>query len=275
MKTLFILLLFSFFGMANASAQELNFSPYREIVSCGPNTVYFVYRNTVEPDQLTWYFGDGGTSYQASTTHYYQAPGVYTVKLVIEKNGRLDSVVKTNFVTILPKPRLRVSATKSESVISPKVFLENKYHANHYQYKWIVQDDTINKPSFWYNLIAPGTIPVYVKVTNEHGCTVDTSTVINYDNNGDISVGLPEASLSSLNVWPNPAHEKLYVQLPESTLAFHLKLMDAAGKTYEPDYTVDGQTICLTVNHLPKGNYLLQISASNGLKTYLNKIIVL
>jgi PKD repeat protein len=80
---------------AKFSANETVVYPYQNIQFS--NTSY-------KANSSTWYFGDGTTSTLTNPTKKYTSPGVYTVKLVI--NGNVDSVIKTNYITVLSREAL-------------------------------------------------------------------------------------------------------------------------------------------------------------------------
>jgi PKD repeat protein len=48
----------------------------------------------------TWYFGDGSTSAQANPVHTYATNGTYSVKLIAGNCKGIDSLVRTNYITI-------------------------------------------------------------------------------------------------------------------------------------------------------------------------------
>lgn len=73
---------------------------------CNTDTVYF--NDTVTYSlsgsiSRAWNFGDGGTSTSPDPSHYYSAPGTYTVRLIISNGtGCIDTVTKTVTVRGLP-----------------------------------------------------------------------------------------------------------------------------------------------------------------------------
>ncbi|MBN8702342.1 MAG: PKD domain-containing protein [Bacteroidetes bacterium] len=70
--------------------------------SCtAPLTTNFSSTSTINGTATyAWTFGDGGTSTAQNPAHTYVANGSYTVKLVVNQGGCIDSVVKTNFVVV-------------------------------------------------------------------------------------------------------------------------------------------------------------------------------
>ena len=73
---------------------------------CNSGTIQFTDTTIFSLNPITsrsWNFGDGGTSTVHNPTHYYNAPGTYSVTLIIgTAQGCADTITKT--VTILPPP---------------------------------------------------------------------------------------------------------------------------------------------------------------------------
>jgi len=64
------------------------------------DTIDFIDQTTGMPTSWLWDFGDGNTSTQQSPTHFYNAPGSYTVSLVTCNSSGCDTATKVNYVNI-------------------------------------------------------------------------------------------------------------------------------------------------------------------------------
>jgi len=126
-------------------------------------------------------------------------------------------------------------------------FFGNSYY--YYFYDWKIQKEEI--------ICDSDRIPVNVSVLTS---------------NDDL-----EKTVASLDLFPNPASEKVFIEMDaiESTTLL-IDLMDATGKqvgsTMEVQTSIGHQSIAYDVNHLPKGIYYFQFNA-NG-QTAGRKIIV-
>jgi gliding motility-associated-like protein len=69
---------------------------------CGTQPVYFTDLTTPAADEWHWDFGDGGTSLIQNPSHRYGDTGYFTVRLIATNNGCPDTIVKTNYVRVLP-----------------------------------------------------------------------------------------------------------------------------------------------------------------------------
>jgi PKD repeat protein len=65
-----------------------------------PLTVNFTPQWTGSPSKVTWLFGDGDSSLTPNPEHKFKSAGTYTVKLITEKFGVKDSVVKSDLITV-------------------------------------------------------------------------------------------------------------------------------------------------------------------------------
>ncbi|MCK5789120.1 MAG: PKD domain-containing protein, partial [Chlamydiia bacterium] len=54
------------------------------------------------PDSWQWDFGDGNTSVEQNPNHTYNNTGVYTVRLAICNGDVCDTIVKTDYIEVLP-----------------------------------------------------------------------------------------------------------------------------------------------------------------------------
>ncbi len=69
---------------------------------CGTQPVYFTDLTTPAADEWRWDFGDGGTSSLQNPSHRYADTGYFSVRLIATNNGCPDTLIKTNYVRVLP-----------------------------------------------------------------------------------------------------------------------------------------------------------------------------
>jgi len=135
--------------------------------------VYFTNLTTPASDEWLWNFGDGGTSTLQNPSHSYSDTGYFTIQLIATNNGCPDTLVRQNYVHVLPpiarftpvpdcNNRLRFSFT--DQSIAPQTW------------EWDFGDgspvSTIQNPSHIYP--AFGNYTVRLIVTN--GACADTTT---------------------------------------------------------------------------------------------------
>lgn len=71
-----------------------------------PLQVRFSDESTGVVQAYHWTFGDGAESSQASPTHVYEAPGMYTVSLTVSGPGGGDVLVKEDLIEVVPSHNL-------------------------------------------------------------------------------------------------------------------------------------------------------------------------
>ena len=67
-----------------------------------PVQVQFTDNSTGYPDDWYWSFGDGNTSIEQNPAHTYNNTGLYTVKLRICNGTICDTIIKTDYIEVLP-----------------------------------------------------------------------------------------------------------------------------------------------------------------------------
>ncbi|MCP9237334.1 PKD domain-containing protein [Lewinella sp. JB7] len=146
---------------ANCVDKEIQFTP------TGNSTTY----------GLDWDFGDGQVSQQKNTSHVFNEPGNYSVKLqVVSRNGCISvdstevSIGEYNGADMaFEMPRTACADTPFDlQVISPQSGWTFDYGNG-----LVSLDDPIETPYF-----EEGKYTMYLKATSANGCSIDSSTVI-------------------------------------------------------------------------------------------------
>lgn len=117
MKTLFLTAALLIGLLVNASAQNHNFTPNRNMVAKGKTTVYFVAENPERYDWVRWDFGDGQMEFSINPAHVYDRVGIYDVKMIVSKGPKVDTICKKAFVTILPGSRPEIPGAVYENTL--------------------------------------------------------------------------------------------------------------------------------------------------------------
>lgn len=112
---------------------------------------------------------------------------------------------------------------------------------------------------------------LYFDVVTQNGCSSDTSAMYG------IIVGLPEISISRLNIAPNPAQRQFTVFL--ETLFkqdYRLDIISALGLVIDPGLYItklNSNKINIITENFPPGLYFIRLFTGN--KYYLGKVIIL
>jgi PKD repeat protein len=73
-----------------------------------PVQVQFTDNSTGSPDTWHWNFGDGNTSIEQNPVHTYNNTGLYTVELMVCNGNICDTVVKTDYIEVLPNGMVEI-----------------------------------------------------------------------------------------------------------------------------------------------------------------------
>ncbi|HLP19313.1 MAG TPA: PKD domain-containing protein, partial [Chitinophagales bacterium] len=152
---------------------------YCDTLVCKGGRITF--NNTsVEPYQLNsgafnwlWTFGDGDSSTQASPTHIYRQPGLYTVSLTITNTLGCDSTIVMPNLVKVDVVDVDFVVNETFSPCPPFVALfQSSCNKNNVTYNWSfgdAQNDTAADPTHIY--FYPGIFDVSLVVATPNGCT--------------------------------------------------------------------------------------------------------
>lgn len=151
-------------------------------VICVQSQINFI-NNSVGGNTYTWDFGDGNMSASFNTTHQYNQPGVYSVKLVAGNGACADTILKQQLIKVVPYPVANFSANNQSGCAPLAVSFVNQSQVLQNQtYLWSFGNGVTNttaNPMQFYSL--PGSFTVSLKVINEGVCA-DSITKPNYIN---------------------------------------------------------------------------------------------
>ncbi len=149
----------------------------------GPDSVCqntaVAFKNLSDPvaAKALWSFGDGTKSSLLNPSKSFLKTGTFSVKLITEYQGCLDSVSRLIEVIPTPSSKFISNSILSRCIIPLNVKFENETTGN-YKYLWNFGDnqtDSISNPTHTYN--QAGLFNVSLAVTDNNGCT--SKTVLN------------------------------------------------------------------------------------------------
>ncbi len=155
-----------------------NFST-TSLSGCGSLAASFVNTTSGSPT-YTWNFGDGtATSSAANPTHTYTTSGTYSVSLIASQGSCIDTLVRTNYITIYNSPLSSFSTTSV--CIGDSVRFTNLSNGNGEpitNYTWNYGDGNFSSQisqSHYYT--AAGTYNVLLSIITAH-CVDDTTIAV-------------------------------------------------------------------------------------------------
>ncbi|MBI5219651.1 MAG: PKD domain-containing protein [Bacteroidia bacterium] len=153
---------------------------------CDSVTVHFT--DATNTDNLVawlWNFGDGGFSYDQNPVHTYLQPGEYNVELTVLRNNgsnpQQKNTTKVKFITVYTSPVASFTTNDSVYNTSFSVLCKSSTQLDTagLTYIWNFGDTRSDTGSVvLHNYTAEGTYNVILTVTDNHGCSGDTTIPI-------------------------------------------------------------------------------------------------
>lgn len=160
---------------------------------CVGNAIQFTDLSTSNPNTWLWTFGDGTTSTDQNPLHVYNAPGVYSVKMVAANSGSCaDSIQKVSYITISPSPIASFTGDNLSGCQVPHTVQFTDASTGALAWFWDFGDgttSTLQNPTHTYT--DDSVYTVSLMVASNIGCT--NSLVMP----GYISITPPQANLTA------------------------------------------------------------------------------
>jgi len=96
--------------VAEGEAPAASFSADQTTIFEG-GSVQFTDESTNSPTTWSWDFGDGNNSSEQNPSHTYSSAGKYTVELIVSNNYGVDTLSKTDYITVDQLPTIDYNGT--------------------------------------------------------------------------------------------------------------------------------------------------------------------
>ncbi|AKB51187.1 Chitin binding protein [Methanosarcina barkeri str. Wiesmoor] len=144
-----------------------------------PLKVKFTDKSTGTPKKWKWNFGDGKISAKQNPIHKYSKAGKYKVTLTVANAAGINTVTKTNYITVIAKPVAAFSASPTSGKAPLKVTFTDKSTGTPKKWKWNFGDGKISaKQNPIHKYSKAGKYKVTLTVANAAG--INTKTISNY-----------------------------------------------------------------------------------------------
>jgi hypothetical protein len=240
--------------LISSTQAQPSFSPFNPISVCGETVVYFVCQNVDAYHTITWHFGDDTKAYGKSVAHAYKNPGKYSVKLVVSRNGVIDSVVKADFVTIKPVPTSKFVIDQTGPLPAGIRFVNHSISndAGFEGFSWEVNGQFVSDMEHLsYIFRTPAVYQISLKVVNHSGCIAVHTKQFEFQDNEVIPVGMRELAPHAISLFPNPASSMLQINMAQNS-EVQYNIVDMQGKE-----VLSGTGTCINIEDLPVGPYLI------------------
>ncbi|MEP7164931.1 MAG: PKD domain-containing protein [Ferruginibacter sp.] len=173
-KTGCLFILLTLLGFCTKAQLQAEFSA-NPTSGCTPLVVNFTDQSTGNPTQWRWDLGNGTISFLQNPSVTYFIPGQYNIKLVVQNAGGMDSIIKSQYITIFAQPVVDFSASpRSGCYPLPTQFTDLCTTSNGTltNWQWDFGDGTFgNTQNPVHTYTAAGSYNVSLAVTNSNGCS--------------------------------------------------------------------------------------------------------
>ena len=161
----------------NSLVPVAEFSANKTTINQG-DAVVFSDQSANNPTSWEWDFGDGSTSTVQNPNHTYATAGVYTVQLIVANSVAVDTITKTNYITVNSLvPVVEFSANKTTINQGDAVIFSDQSTNNPTSWEWDFGDgntSTVQNPSHNYSIA--GVYSVKLIATNTVAADTITKT---------------------------------------------------------------------------------------------------
>ncbi|MEP6615472.1 MAG: PKD domain-containing protein [Ginsengibacter sp.] len=168
------LLILLFFSVQYSHAQlkaDFSASP---VSGCAPLVVTFKDLTSGNPTNWKWDLGNGTISFLQNPAVTYFTPGKYNIKLISRNSSGIDSIVKTQFITVQGSPLVSFQADKVTGCFPLAIQFVDASLAGSgtiIKREWDFGDGNIsNLPAPQHVYGAAGKFNVSLRITNSTGC---------------------------------------------------------------------------------------------------------
>ena len=221
---------------------------------CAYDTVTFTAITSISSGTIShylWYFGDGGVSYQVNPTHYYGAPGGYSLKLTVTS----DSGCIANYTTITTVNSIPAAAFNSVPVCygNSTQFSDLSIAGNDTinSWQWNFGDGTVgntNNPSHQYSV--DGNFPVQLIVSTNNGCYDTITSVATVHPLPVVNAGRDSTICSGNNILlGSQPQNNIYYQWTPGTNLNHTNLATANFSGYNNSHISQQYTYQVTATN--------------------------
>ncbi len=190
--------------------------------------------------------------------------GNYDLRLVVSNGCQNDTAFIAAYINVFNSPTYTLNSTDAVQGGSlGSAWLSNYSDVNSIQ--WLDANQTPISQNDTVQNLAAGTY--YVIITNglqTPACSVTDTVVIS------LLSSISELTAAGINLYPNPAHSQLYINLSKLNIKPQTALVYNSLGTLVYSQAINGQNLVeLNTANLPTGMYYLQLSG--GTKPYTTK----
>ncbi len=249
-----------------------NFSSIIPDAACSDSTVQFSSTAIGSSIAWQWDFGDGNTSTAQNPSHTYSTSGTRTVTLIVTYNSGCTDTISKSITLSSCIPALPVQL----------LFFDARYDNGVVQTSWSTASEinnsyfTVEKSIDAENFSVAGTVKgagnsmsvlnyALIDRSPYQGVSYYRLKQTDYDGTASYSRVIAVSAAAELAIFPNPAHDNLYIHLPDKDRRV-AHLLDLNGKEVLSSMELVQGTQSLDLRNLGNGIYILKIIEETGVK---------
>jgi len=244
--------------------------------------------------EYTWDFGDNATSNLTSPTHTYASSGTYTVTLTLFDSLNNCTSVVTDSVVILLAGNAPCQASYTIALDSSAAFnvilFNTSTNASSHVYHWDFGDGTTGSgrtPIHTYQSFGSYEVCLTITDTILRCDTTVFCDTVGMDSLGNLKAGFgievrdpivvsleeQKDDFASLNIFPNPANNKINLDLRGINNPLNIRIMDLSGRIIlDRKNNPSGNIETFDISQFSRGIYFMLLD--NGSTQKVEKFIV-
>ncbi|MFM9944835.1 MAG: T9SS type A sorting domain-containing protein [Bacteroidia bacterium] len=184
--------------------------------------------------------------------NYFSQAAKYKIKM--EANNEFCIATDSLIFTIFPLPRPIIGVIKNTSTIKFRdETINEKSHKWYINNVFFSADDTMLLSKTFVHLQ-----PIKLEVTDNSGCTNDTTIIIN------TLIGINKIVKSNIEIYPNPASNILVLKQSDTWVPSEFEIYDVLGKKVISGITKNREEI-IDLKQIKPGSYCIKYLNENGI----------
>ena len=264
----------AYFTIVEVTTVTPNFSADVTVIAEGESVTY-TDATTGSPISWDWTF-EGGTpaTYTGQTPPaiVYDMAGMYDVSLEVSDGITTYTELKEDFITVGAAPVADFVANETSILVGQTIDFTNNSVGENMTFEWYFEGGTPetsteeNPTGILYT--EAGLFDVQLIATNSYG----ESTMLMEDYIEATPVGLFDVISSEMNIWPNPASDKVNISFNNSD-SHSCKVVDLTGSVLL-SADLNNQHNVLELGNLKSGIYLLSVKNLVTNEVIIKKILI-
>ncbi len=229
-----------------------------ETDGCAPHSVQFTDQSSGDVLGWTWDFGDGSsTNSDASPTHTYSTPGIYSVSLTTTYADDTDTHVELNYIEVFEVPELSFEVTNESNIgaLDGAVTLTITGGELPYNITWSNSAHTAIITGLGAGLYS-------VAIIDDHGCIAMGNVSV------EVITDIQNIIADEIRIFPNPTENEINIISPTEIKT--INIYDITGKLVIQKNNLS-KYCKINLQELQSGVYFIDVQ--NNTESFTGRIV--